>query len=139
MLLLLPAVVLLGSLTVANPTHPKLNTNLKNIIDNAERYNESFTKEFFVEDVSHLAEGENRCQDAFFCKVKKILADHKNLTVRNDVAIVRLVKNLEEYIKGKNKNCPELLKGVTSTGVSKPIPDLVGYLIKCIKSRNLNN
>lgn len=137
MLVLLPTVVLLIGLTDANSTRRHSNENLNNIIDNAEKYNESFSREYFVEDVSHLAEGENKCKNVFFCKVHKILADHKNLTARHEEDVI--LGNLEVYIKQHIKNCPQLLKSVTPTGISKPIPDLVGYLEKCIRSKNFNN
>ncbi|XP_076607455.1 uncharacterized protein LOC143333293 [Chaetodon auriga] len=137
MLLLVPAVVLLVSLAAASPTHHRMDDNLKRTFDLAHKYNESLTEEFFVEDVSHLAVGRNKCEDKFFCKVYDILHKHEHFGKKNEEE--QLVRNMKIFIDGRNPSCTELLKDLTPTRVKKPIPDLMRYLIQCIQSRNFNS
>nr|BCK59659.1 interleukin 4/13 [Seriola quinqueradiata] len=128
MLLLVSALALLVSPAVTSPTHH----NLKRIMDLAEKYNESLTREFFVEDVQNLFD--TGCGDMFFCKVHDILLKHENITKRKDEG--ELVRNLNVFISRKNVNCTELLKDVTPTGNQIQIPRLMELLTKCIKQRN---
>uniref|UniRef100_A0A3Q3WKL9 Uncharacterized protein n=1 Tax=Mola mola TaxID=94237 RepID=A0A3Q3WKL9_MOLML len=133
MLLLVSTAVLLVIAAVAIPAPRDAEPGLNIIFDMVKKYNQSIAKEFFVEDVSHLAEGINKCQDKFFCKVLEILRKH--LDPKKDEGA--LVKALRENYK-KNVTCPEVLKNVTPTGISRPLPDLMNTLIKCIQFRNLN-
>lgn len=132
MLLLISAVVLLSSPSIAAPHH-KPEDNLNHLLDLADKYNTTLTQEYFVEDVSQLAEGRNMCEDKFFCKVYEIL--HKGQQRKEEKEIVR---NLERITKGKNLNCTQLLQNVTPSPCSKPIPELLGHLKHCIQHRNLN-
>lgn len=134
LLMVVFAVALLVSPAVASPTHHKPEDNLNRIIDLAEKYNETLTKEFFVEDVSHLVEG--GCEDKFFCKVYDILHEHEHFGKRKEEK--ELMRNLKIFLNGRNSNCTELLKEVTSTGSSRPIPKLVEHLMTCIRQRNLS-
>ncbi|KAK2882122.1 hypothetical protein Q8A73_022632 [Channa argus] len=98
--------------------------NLKHIIDLAEKYNQSLTWEFFVDDVSHLVDA--GCEHEFFCKVHDIL--HKR-----GKHFEELVRNLDAFFNPRNVNCTVILKNVTTTGVSIQLPELMRHLIICIR------
>ncbi|KAA8586739.1 hypothetical protein FQN60_000575 [Etheostoma spectabile] len=131
MFLMVAAVALLVGPAVASPT-PHLNENGKLIIDLANEYNATLSKEYFVEEV---VKGE--CGALFFCKVHNILHHHQHYGKLKKEK--ELVRNLNMYIDSIPKigNCTELLKEVTSTGNQKPIPQLLENLTACIKERNL--
>uniref|UniRef100_A0AAQ6IEC8 Interleukin 4/13A n=1 Tax=Anabas testudineus TaxID=64144 RepID=A0AAQ6IEC8_ANATE len=127
MLLLVSALSLLVIPAIASPTHSKPDANLNIIIHLAEKYNESLTKEFFVDDVRPLVEA--GCEDKFFCKVYEILHERPEHAGK-------LVNNLRVFIEQKNINCTESLKDVTPTGVSIQLPELMRHLITCSQRRN---
>ncbi|CAK6957290.1 interleukin 4/13 [Scomber scombrus] len=131
MLLLISAVALLVSPAAVQPNHRPEN-NLNPIIDLVEKYNESVSKELFVEDVSHLAGGSGKCRDKFFCKVREILHSRKR-----EEEEVKIVRNLDVYIKEQNFKCGEVLNGMNSTGITIPLPKLLDHLAQCSRHRNL--
>ncbi|TMS14309.1 uncharacterized protein LOC113744351 [Larimichthys crocea] len=140
MLLLVSTLVLLVNPALTNPLHQqKSPNNLNHIFDLAENYNKSLAQAFFVEDVSHLAEGKNKCDDKFFCKVHDILnkfgKKHNIIDKKKEEGLVR---NLEAYVDGRNINCTELLKDMVPSREERPIPVLIGHLMRCIQNRNLN-
>lgn len=139
MLLLVAVVGMLLSPSFAKP-HPMPEHNLYHIIDLAKKYNDSLTKKTFVEDVSDLTDGSNRCGTKFFCKVHEILENHakKYGHPHKKNAEMELVMNLSVYINSTNMNCNETLKQVTPSDQTKPLPVLVGFLEKCCKHKNLN-
>ncbi|TDH05219.1 hypothetical protein EPR50_G00139580 [Perca flavescens] len=133
MFLMVSAVALLVGPAVANPT-PHLNENGKSVIDLVDKYNESLSREYFVDEV---VKGD--CGALFFCKVHHILHHHQlygNMTEEK-----QLVRNLKQYIDSipKMGNCKELLKDGTNTGIKKPIPNLLKNLTECIQQRNLKS
>uniref|UniRef100_A0A8D0AUE1 Uncharacterized protein n=1 Tax=Sander lucioperca TaxID=283035 RepID=A0A8D0AUE1_SANLU len=132
MFLMVSAVALLVGPAVASPT-PHIE-NGKSIIDLVVKYNESLSREYFVEEV---VKGE--CGAWFFCKVHKILHGHQHYGNMSEEK--QLVKNLKQYIDSIPKigNCTELLKEGTPTGNTTPIPKLLENLTECIKQRNLKN
>ncbi|XP_051257672.1 uncharacterized protein LOC127364299 [Dicentrarchus labrax] len=136
MLLLVSALVLLSAVspTIASPS-PHHHKNLNIVFDMAQKYNESLSRMYFVEDVSSLADGANKCQDKFFCKVYMILREHEELINRSEER--GLVKNLKKFVDGINANCTELLKDVVPSDVTKPIPSLLEHLTRCIQSLNM--
>uniref|UniRef100_A0A671UXJ4 Uncharacterized protein n=1 Tax=Sparus aurata TaxID=8175 RepID=A0A671UXJ4_SPAAU len=139
-LLLVSAAVLLAGVVAASTLPPSLNKNLKSIIDLAEEFNRTFSQAYFVEDVGHLAQGRNRCGDKFFCKVHDILHKHEHFAKGKEQKEEKdIVRNLDVYIRDRNANCAALLRNVTSTNVTKPIPELVKHLTDCIRSRNIHD
>lgn len=140
MLLLLFAVTVLLSPAVTKPavTRPAqitANINLNEIINDAESYNRSLTKDY-VDDVSHLAAGRNGCQDVFFCKVYDILHKHKHFGRSKEEK--KLVANLKQFTHGFNEKCEDLIKKVTPNGVTIPVPTLLTHLVNCSRNRNFN-
>ncbi|KAG7220083.1 hypothetical protein INR49_008977 [Caranx melampygus] len=129
--LLVPALALLVSPAAVGCSHH----NLRRIIELVGKYNESLSKEFFVEDVQPLYEA--GCGDKFFCKVHEVLLKHENITKRKDE--MGLLKNLREFNnRHRNTSCEELLKDVQPTGIEIQIPKVIELLSKCIKQRNWN-
>ncbi|XP_040908011.1 uncharacterized protein LOC121191025 [Toxotes jaculatrix] len=131
-LLLVSTVALLGNQAVASPAPH--NVNLNHIIDLAEKYNESLSKEFCVEDVRDLYE--SGCDDTFFCKVHDILHKHEATVKHNQKEVI--VRNLKNYLNGRNANCAELLKEVTPRGVESLLFKLLEYLKQCIQRIDFN-
>ncbi|KAM8741651.1 interleukin-13 [Acanthopagrus schlegelii] len=136
-LLLVSAAVLLAGLVHGGTI--RLNENLKSIFDLAEKFNETFNQAYFVEDVGILAQGSNRCEDKFFCKVHDILHKHEHFAKGKEAKEEKdLVRNLDVYIRDRHANCTELLMNVTPSNDTKPIPVLVGHLTSCIRHKNLH-
>lgn len=138
--MLLLVVGMLLSPSFARPPHHKTEHNLNHIIDLAKHYKKSLTKEIFVEDVSDLTEGSDRCGNKFFCKVHEILENHANKPRhphKNDTETA-LLKNLSIYINSTNVDCTKTLAQVTPSEQTKPLPVLVGLLSDCCKHKNLN-
>lgn len=135
MLLLISTVAMLASPAISSPTHLRPDVNLNNIIDLTGNYSKSVREVFFVEDVSHLVDA--GCEDTFFCKVYDILNKHEHF--KNTMEKKKLVRNLKIFIDSKIQNCTELLEGVAKTGISKPIPELLESLTKCIQRKNIRS
>ncbi|RVE64064.1 hypothetical protein OJAV_G00142710 [Oryzias javanicus] len=125
-LLLVSGVVQLFSLGACAPHKNALHPNLKDIITDIEKYNNSINNEYFVEDVQDLADG--GCPDAFFCKVYHILKNHTHFSSEH-----KIVKNLEMFIN--SQNCEEKPKA-NENPVKKPITELLQFLKKCSQHRN---
>ncbi|CAJ1063554.1 interleukin-13 [Xyrichtys novacula] len=139
-LLALAVVMLLSPSLVKSSGHTPRH-NLQRIIDLAKKINESPSKDIFVEDVSRLAEGSDRCGDKFFCQVEKILEKHvKNHGhPRKRHAETEILKNLNIYINSSNVNCNKTLENVTSSEEIKKVPQLVGFLSGCAQHKILNS
>ncbi|KAF6720199.1 hypothetical protein FQA47_023018 [Oryzias melastigma] len=131
-LLLVSGVVQLFSLAACAPRKNELHLNLKDIITDIEKYNDSIMNEYFVEDVQDLADA--GCQDAFFCKVLHILKNHEHFS-NADRQEHKIVKNLVAYTTSQNIVCEEKPKA-GGNPVKKPIPELLGFLKKCSRQRN---
>lgn len=132
--LLVSAVVLLLSSAVPSPTphKPKGHPNLNSIVDLVTKYNTSLVE--FVDDVSLLVDA--GCENKFFCKVHDIL--HGRFGKRKmEEDEKEIVNNLKKFIDGTKANCAVLLKDETSANSCKTIPQLLNYLVKCIRKRNL--
>ncbi|GAA6226259.1 uncharacterized protein LOC111672092 [Lates japonicus] len=132
MLLLVSAVALLVSPAVASPTPHKANGNLNHILEEVEKFNASFNKQVFVEDVQDLVD--SGCGDKFFCKVQDILHKHAEITKGSDDNVI--ARNLKAFNVHRNVNCTELLHGMTPAGTEILIPKLLDHLKHCIQQTN---
>uniref|UniRef100_A0A3B3UJS9 Interleukin-4 n=1 Tax=Poecilia latipinna TaxID=48699 RepID=A0A3B3UJS9_9TELE len=72
--------------------------------------------------------------DVFFCKVHMILSKHeKSEPKKNEQSLVRY---LGTYINNTNIDCPEVLKTVKNSTVTRPITALLKNIVKCSKKKN---
>ncbi|XP_078787153.1 uncharacterized protein LOC144983757 [Oryzias latipes] len=125
-LLLVAGMAQLFSLTACSPT---IQPNLKDIINEIPKLNESIHKEYFVEDVQDLADN---CMDDFFCKVLHILKNHQHFSKADQQQEHKIVKNLLQFTK--NMKCEE--KPKKESGVKTAITVLLENLKKCSQHRN---
>uniref|UniRef100_A0A3B3XLU8 Uncharacterized protein n=1 Tax=Poecilia mexicana TaxID=48701 RepID=A0A3B3XLU8_9TELE len=106
--------------------------SLNHIMMEAGKCEDIFTKELFVEDVQDLVD--DGCKDVFFCKVHMILSKHeKSEPKKNEQSLVRY---LGTYINNTNIDCPEVLKTVKNSTVTRPITALLKNIVKCSKKKN---
>uniref|UniRef100_A0A3Q1IBF8 Uncharacterized protein n=1 Tax=Anabas testudineus TaxID=64144 RepID=A0A3Q1IBF8_ANATE len=141
LLLLCAAAVLLHPAVVrCDRFKSDVRRNLNHVCDLAKRFYKNthsghscyVLQRIFVEDVSHLTQGRNNCEDKFFCKVQDILANQKYFCSTNET----LVRNLETYNNHRNVNCTETMEGMNTTGDEITVSMLLKHLINCIRLRN---
>uniref|UniRef100_A0A671UWI6 Interleukin 4/13A n=1 Tax=Sparus aurata TaxID=8175 RepID=A0A671UWI6_SPAAU len=129
MLLLVSAVALLVSaahIQASEGNRIKLNA----IYDQADKCKKSLTEDIFVESVSNLTQGRDRCGDKFFCKVQQILLNKQEDFCGNKMVLVRTMREFNRNVQCENK-----LQGVTSN-VEVQLSKLLTHVITCIRHRN---
>ncbi|KAL7389942.1 hypothetical protein ABVT39_012285 [Epinephelus coioides] len=138
MLLLVSAVALLIKLAAASPLHTTESEVIREtpnrMYDLAKKCSASLSREFFAEDVSHLAEGSNKCGDKFFCKVHHILHNYGQ-DFCNGRHTEEIVRTLKVYNNDRNVTCEKTPGRMTNrVGLSK----LFEHLMYCVQHRNTN-
>nr|AXL14381.1 Interleukin 4/13 a [Sparus aurata] len=134
MLLLVSAVALLVSLAHIQASEGNW-IKLNAIYDQADKCKKSLTEDIFVESVSNLTQGRDRCGDKFFCKVQQILLNKQEDFCGNKMVLVRTVKEFNRNVRA-GVQCENKLQGVTSN-VEVQLSRLLTHVITCIRHRNL--